>query len=142
MVWNFDSRTISNSKIQIETLEKRHFGEVCDAMIPDPDGWYSIMFGLNSPTAYQKEFDDADDYRKKKYGMGFAIRDIASSQICGISFFLKMDEENRSLEIGTTNIAPRFRRTYANTATKLLMLEYAFENLHCIRSLFGLMKRI
>ena len=47
-----------------------------------------------------------------------------------------MDDENRSLEIGTTNIAPRFRKTYVNTAAKYLMLQEAFENMKCIRVSF------
>ena len=105
-------------------------------MIPDPHGWYTVMFGLNTPEAYRKEFSDAEAFAKARYGMGFAIRDAKSREIAGITFFLKMDNENRHLEIGTTNIAPKFRRSHVNTASKMLLLNNAFEQLECIRVSF------
>ena len=136
MRWSFEPRTIEGARVQLEPLEQVSLQELCLSLIPDPDGWYSVMFDLNSPDAYRKELQDAADYRRKRVGIGYAIRDLASSEIAGISFFLKMDEENRTLEIGTTNIAPRFRRTHVNTATKFAMLEEAFERLGCIRVSF------
>ncbi len=122
--------------LTLEPLEDRLFDEVCSVMIPDPDGWYSVMFGLNTPSAYRKEFDDAKSFFAKGTGVGFALRDNKSQKIAGISFFLKLDSENRSLEIGTTNIAPRFRRTHVNTSAKYLMLKEAFEKRNCIRVSF------
>lgn len=136
MPWDFAHKFIEGKYVRLEPLEFKLFDEVCEAMIPDPDGWYALMFGLNTPEAYRKEFRDAEAYLKDKIGMGFAIRDLSSMAIAGISFFLKMDEQNRHLEIGTTNIAHSFRRTHVNTATKLLMLEEAFEKLQCIRVSF------
>lgn len=136
MPWDFSSKILSGNIVQLEPMNEELLPEVCRGMIPDPDGWYAIMFGLNTPEAYLKEFQDSKKYRADHYGMGFVIRDLATAQVAGISSFLKIDQENRSLEIGTTNIAPRFRRTYINTATKLLMLTEAFEKLNCIRVSF------
>lgn len=136
MEFDFSDLMLSNQLVRLETMTDLHFSDVCQGMIPDPDGWYSVMFGLNTPEAYRKEFNDSQFYSKQKTGMGFVIYDIASNHVAGISFFLKIDFENRNLEIGTTNIAPIFRRTYVNTAAKLLMLEYAFEKLKCIRVSF------
>lgn len=136
MNWDFTPRVIEGTKVRLEPLRDAIFDEVCASMMPDPDGWYSRMFGLNTPAAYRQEFEDAESFANARMGMGFAIRDIASSEIAGISFFLKMDSENRSLEIGTTNIAPRFRRTHVNSNAKLLMMQQAFEQLRCIRVSF------
>lgn len=136
MTWNFSPPTLKNQWVALEPLKAQLFEEVCTAMIPDPDGWYSRMFGLNTADAYRKEFEDAESFAKSGYGMGFAIRDKISGSIAGITFFLKMDSENRHLEIGTTNIAPKFRRTHINTASKLLMLEEAFERFNCVRVSF------
>lgn len=133
---NTAPRMIRGDRVSLEPLEMRIFEETCRAMIPDPDGWYSKMFGLNTPAAYKKEFEDAEAFSRNHSGMGFAIRDLETNEIAGISFYLKMDGENRSLEIGTTNIAPRFRRTHVNTAAKFLMLQDAFENLKCVRVAF------
>lgn len=136
MSWDFETKKIISEKIQLEPLEEISINEICQSLIPDPKGWYSIMFGLNTPEAYEKEIKDSIEYRKKKYGMGFAIRDLSSSEIAGITFFLRMDEENRSLEIGTTNISPKYRRTYINTAAKFALLKLAFETYGCIRVSF------
>ena len=136
MRWNFSPPTLRNQWVDFEPLTARLFEEVCSAMIPDRDGWYSTMFGLNTPEAYKKEFEDAESFAKSGYGMGFAIRDKNSGSIAGITFFLKMNSENRHLEIGTTNIAPKFRRTHINTASKLLLLQEAFEHFNCVRVSF------
>jgi len=136
MTWNYSPRKIEGSRVSIEPLTMALFDETCKSLIPDPNGWYSVMFGLNTPEAYKKEFEIAEDLRKSQNGVGYAIRDSLSGEIAGISFFLRMDDENRSLEIGTTNIALRFRNTYVNSSAKFLMLQEAFENLKCIRVSF------
>lgn len=134
--WDFYPKIIFGKNVNLEPLEKNIFEAVCTSMIPDTDGWYAKMFGLNTKKAFEKEFSDSEQFRKLRSGMGFAIRDLATSEIAGISFFLKMDPENRSVEIGSTNIAPRFRKTHINTNAKLIMLQHAFEDLNCIRVSF------
>jgi N-acetyltransferase len=136
VTWKTAPRTLRGDRVILEPLEMRLFAETCQSLIPDPDGWYSVMFGLNTPEAYKKEFDDAQAFSRSHTGMGFAIRDLKTNEIAGITFYLKMDRENRSLEIGTTNVAPRFRRTHINSFAKFLMLTDAFENLKCIRVCF------
>jgi RimJ/RimL family protein N-acetyltransferase len=136
MSWNLAPRSLKNEHVILEPLTMRLFDETCDSMIPDTDGWYAVMFGLNTHEAYLKEFSDAETFAKARHGMGFAIRDVKSNAIAGITFLLKMDSENRQMEIGTTNIAPRFRRTYVNTASKVLLLQEAFEKFDCIRVAF------
>lgn len=136
MSWDFNPQILKGKWVQLEPMNEHLYSEVCQSMIPDPTGWYSVMFGLNTPEAYRDEFSSSDTYRENKTGIGFVIRDLKSSEVAGISFFLRMDSENRTLEIGTTNIAPRFRKTYVNTATKLILLENAFEKLKCIRVSF------
>jgi RimJ/RimL family protein N-acetyltransferase len=136
MEWSFSPRVICNDDVQLEPLEMLALDEICESLLPDPHGWYSVMFGLNDRASYRAEIESAALYAKNKTGLGFAIRDLRSKQLAGISFFLKMDAENRHLEIGTTNLAPRFRKTHVNTATKILMLSHAFENLKCVRVSF------
>lgn len=129
-------QSILGHRVQIAPMSIDLLDETYHALTPDIDGWYSVMFGLNSRESYKKEFEDADSFYQKQSGVGFCIQDIQSKQICGISFFLNMNFENKSLEVGTTNIAPKFRKTYVNTETKYLMLKKAFEELNCIRVVF------
>jgi N-acetyltransferase len=135
-MWDTNPRIIVGGKVVLEPLTMSLFDEVCNSVLPDPDGWYSQMFGLTTPDAYRVIFENSEKYIRNKTGMGFAIRDRDSQTIAGFSFFLNMNEENRHLEIGSTNIAPRFRRTHINTAAKLTMLQEAFERMNCIRVSF------
>jgi N-acetyltransferase len=62
----------------------------------------------------------------------FITLDKASNTIVGTTRYLNIDYENHRLEIGNTWIAKSWRKTYVNTETKFLMLQYAFEKLGCI----------
>lgn len=63
----------------------------------------------------------------------YAIEIAATGQVVGSTRFWKVDPLNRKAEIGHTWIAASWQRSYVNTESKYLMLEYAFEVLRCIR---------
>lgn len=63
----------------------------------------------------------------------FTIVEKKSNRIIGMTRFLHMDGENRRVEIGPTWIAKSFDETATNNEAKFLMLQYAFEKLHCIK---------
>lgn len=66
----------------------------------------------------------------------FAILDRCTGRIVGSTRFWKVDPANRKLEIGHTWLALSAQRTPINTEAKLLLLRYAFEQLHCVRVQF------
>ncbi len=68
--------------------------------------------------------------------MPFAITLAADQSIIGSTRFWKIDRENRKLEIGHTWYSRSWQRTAANTESKLLLLQYAFEQLQCARVQF------
>lgn len=68
--------------------------------------------------------------------MPFAVTLTADQRLIGSTRFWKMDRENRKLEIGHTWYSHTWQRTAANTESKLLLLRYAFEQLHCVRVQF------
>jgi RimJ/RimL family protein N-acetyltransferase len=68
--------------------------------------------------------------------ISFVTELIESTLIVGSSRFWKIDRSNRKLEIGHTWIAATWQRTRVNSEAKLLMLEYAFEQLGCVRVQF------
>lgn len=63
----------------------------------------------------------------------FIIVEKKSNRIIGMTRFLHMDNENRRVEIGHTWIAKSFDETATNNEAKFLMLQYAFDTLHCIK---------
>ncbi|MFD2288889.1 GNAT family N-acetyltransferase [Pedobacter petrophilus] len=59
-----------------------------------------------------------------------------TDQVVGSTRFWKIDDKNRSLEIGHTWISASWQQTFVNTEIKYLMLRYAFEERKCIRVQF------
>lgn len=66
----------------------------------------------------------------------FAVTLTNDQTVIGSTRFWKIDREHRKLEIGHTWYAQAWQRTAANTECKLLMLQYAFEQLECVRVQF------
>lgn len=63
----------------------------------------------------------------------FVIRDRLKDQIVGSTRLKRIDEANRSCELGNTWLVPEMWRTGANRESKLLLLELAFERLSMYR---------
>ena len=59
----------------------------------------------------------------------FSVYDNVSGKLAGGSSYLDIRLNHAALEIGYTWYGKGFRRTHVNTATKLLLLEHAFEAL-------------
>ncbi|MDH2592491.1 GNAT family N-acetyltransferase [Acinetobacter nosocomialis] len=66
----------------------------------------------------------------------FVIEDIATGKVIGSTRLWKIDRKNLKLEIGSTWYSKSWQRTYANTEAKYLLLQYAFEELNCVRVQF------
>ncbi|MEI6205430.1 MAG: GNAT family protein [Desulfuromonadales bacterium] len=94
----------------------------------------------NLPFTVVPSVDTVDDYiRTALEGQSagtvlpFVTELLENRQVVGTTRFWKIDRRNRKLEIGHTWIAASWQKTRVNTEAKLLMLEYAFEKLGCVR---------
>lgn len=63
----------------------------------------------------------------------WAIVENARNRLVGSTRYLNMRPEHRGLEIGWTWLGQEWQRTGVNTEAKLLLLQHAFERLHCLR---------
>lgn len=66
-------------------------------------------------------------------GRVFAVMHGGTGAVLGTSSYVDLDPANRSLEIGFTWYVPGVRGTAVNSASKLLLLENAFERVGCER---------
>lgn len=57
---------------------------------------------------------------------------LPDGRVVGSTRFMRINEPNRRLEIGTTFYAASVQRSAVNTEAKLLMLAHAFETLGCL----------
>ncbi|MBU3084564.1 GNAT family N-acetyltransferase [Acinetobacter seifertii] len=97
----------------------------------------------NLPFTVVPSAETVDDYIQhalEGYQAGtvlpFVVLDIATGKIIGSTRFWKIDRKNLKLEIGSTWYSKSWQRTYANTEAKYLLLQYAFEELNCVRVQF------
>lgn len=94
---------------------------------------FTVVPSANTVKAY---IDKALQGQAEGTVMPFAVTLTADQYLIGSTRFWKIDHENRKLEIGHTWYSRTWQRTAANTESKLLLLRYAFEQLHCIRVQF------
>ncbi len=57
----------------------------------------------------------------------------SSGELVGSTRYGNIDPVNRRLEIGWTWLTPSWQRRGVNRESKLLMMEYAFDTLNCVR---------
>lgn len=97
----------------------------------------------NHPFTVVPSAETIDDYIQhalEGYQAGtvlpFVVEDIATGKVIGSTRLWKIDRKNLKLEIGSTWYSKSWQRTYANTEAKYLLLQYAFEELNCVRVQF------
>ena len=65
--------------------------------------------------------------------IAFVTIDKKTNQVIGSTRLFRLNQKDKSLEIGHTFITPKFQRSYVNSHAKFLMLQYAFETLNMVR---------
>jgi RimJ/RimL family protein N-acetyltransferase len=65
--------------------------------------------------------------------IAFVTVNKKNNQVIGSTRLFRLNDKDKSLEIGHTFITPEFQRSYVNSHAKYLMLQYAFETLNMVR---------
>ena len=124
--------TLCGARIQLRPLERC---DAADLLRAASDGELWQLKVTEVPSA-----DTVTDYIDKALqGLGdgtvmpFVIMVKASGQIIGTTRFWQISPKHRRLEIGGTWLAASWQRTFANTESKYLMLQHAFEHMQCAR---------
>ncbi|QNW90293.1 GNAT family N-acetyltransferase [Acinetobacter seifertii] len=127
--------TLSSHRIRLRILTIEDSRDLVTAA-SDGELW-------NLPFTVVPSAETVDDYIQhalEGYQAGtvltFVVEDIATGKIIGSTRFWKIDRKNLKLEIGSTWYSKSWQRTYANTEAKYLLLQYAFEELNCVRVQF------
>ena len=75
-------------------------------------------------------------WRFARVARTWAIRDVASGEVAGMTSLLDVRPENRGVEVGFTMMAPSFQRTGHNRSAKLALLRHCFADLGVKRVTF------
>ena len=123
--------TLHSKTVQLEPLSIDHVSDLINAV---KDGnlynhWYT---SIPQPKNMKMEIER----RLKLQDMGtmlpFAVISLKTEKAVGMTTYMNVDKENKRVEIGSTWYAKSVQRTSLNTECKLVLLEHAFEKLHCI----------
>ena len=126
MAWATDPINIIDEKISISTYGSIDRDAIA-AAINDPDGWNGRNWGWNSPDTVARQLQTLIDGHDKNLCNPLVYR--VGDEVAGVTRYMRIEASNRSLEIGGTAVAPKWRRTFVNTHVKHLLLKHAFEQL-------------
>ena len=129
--WIPNALVLSGDTVKLVPLEKNHKAGLLQAA---SDGnlwelWFTSVPDKNTIDAY---LEKALSQKEKGIEFPFTVIDVNTNTIIGCTRFYNMQPENRRLEIGYTWYAKSHQRTGVNSNCKLLLLQYAFEELDCI----------
>ncbi|MGB3371285.1 MAG: GNAT family protein, partial [Rhodococcus sp. (in: high G+C Gram-positive bacteria)] len=104
---------------------------LCDAA-RDGELWNLWYTFVPRPEDMAAEIDRRLGLLHAQSMLPFTVRRNDTGQIIGMTTYMNADAGHRRVEIGSTWNATSAHRSGTNTASKLLLLTHAFEQLQCI----------
>jgi RimJ/RimL family protein N-acetyltransferase len=118
--------------VRLESMSTGHLPGLVACGL-DPRIWTWMPFTVSDETGMRALVEAAIDARAAGSEFPFVTVDRATGQVVGSSRYLALTPAQRRLEIGWTWVTPSAQRSAVNTEAKLLMLQFAFEALGCLR---------
>ena len=126
-----ESITLSGRHAALEPLSYDHQDGLTEA-VRDGELWKLWYTAVPKPEGMRTEIERRLGLQKAGSMLPFAVRNLASGKIAGMTTYMHIDANNRRVEIGSTWYAKSVQRTPLNTECKLMLLRHAFEALGCI----------
>jgi RimJ/RimL family protein N-acetyltransferase len=122
--------TLEAHGVRLEPLSKEH-REGLDKAAADGRLWELFFTSVPAPGETEAYIRAALDGQKAGHMLPWAVRDLKSGELVGSTRYHDIIAVADRVEIGYTWYAQRCQRTHVNTACKLLLLSYGFEQLNC-----------
>lgn len=126
MAWATEPIRINGPRVHIRTYKGEDLAAIADA-IHEPSGRFGINWGLNTPDKIQESLKP--HLASQRNGLCNPLVYYVGSEIAGITRLMRIEPASKSLEIGGTWVAPKWRRCFVNTEVKFLLLRFCFESL-------------
>jgi len=122
---------LENEYARLVPLELSHEQGLADAA-SDGHLWQLWYTTIPAPNEMHAEIVRRLELQRQGVMLPFTVMDSRTGRIVGQTTYMNVDSQNRRVEIGSTWYAASAQRTAINTASKLLLLTHAFEQLQCI----------
>jgi RimJ/RimL family protein N-acetyltransferase len=124
------STTLTGKHVSVIPLQPSHHDALC-AAVGDGALWKLWYTFVPAPANMEEWIMKALREYKDGVSVPFVIKRISDDKIIGSTRYLNIEKDIRRLEIGSTWYSQGAQRSAANTECKFLLLQHAFEDLHC-----------
>lgn len=125
-------RVLEGIRVRLEPLTMEHVPALRKVAF-DPELWQITVTNLRHEEDLRRYIEEALAQHLAGSALAFCTIDKVTNAAVGSTRFGNYDPANRRVEIGWTWVARPWQGTTINAEAKLLMLEYAFEELQCLR---------
>ncbi|PSL40236.1 RimJ/RimL family protein N-acetyltransferase [Planomicrobium soli] len=122
---------LEQSNVRLRLMEKEDFQSLWDLYTPE-----IFEHMLTKVETFEQLVNWLESGLGKPDVFSFVVESMETSQVIGTTRIYAIDKKNKSCEIGSTFYAESAQRTHVNTAVKLALLTYCFEELSMIRVQF------
>jgi RimJ/RimL family protein N-acetyltransferase len=127
---NVQPVTLEGRGIRLEPLTTNH-QDALEAAAADGKLWELWFTSVPEPGGMPRYIAAGLDGQRDGHMLPWAVRDLASDAIVGTTRYHDIVASIDRVEIGYTWYAQSRQRSNVNTTCKLLLLEHAFDTLHC-----------
>jgi RimJ/RimL family protein N-acetyltransferase len=116
--------------IRLEPMTKEHRDALSE--VPADGALWKLWFTtVPEPHQVDAYIDTALEGQRAGHMLPWVVRDVARDKIIGTTRYHDIVATIDRVEIGYTFYGASWQRTHVNTTCKLLLLEHAFDGLHC-----------
>jgi len=123
--------TLPGNLVSLEPLAERHFPELLP-FAGTPEIWRYLTSRPQTPDRMQAYLDSLLHDYAIGIALPFVVRLASSGEIAGLTRFKRLSREHRKALVGSW-YGPNAWGSGCNTEAKLLLMEYGFEALQCLR---------
>ena len=122
--------TLERQGVRLEPLTEEHHAGLL-AAAANGNLWELWYTSVPEPEQTRAYIADALAGWRDGHMLPWAVRELTGGEIVGTTRYHDVVARVDRVEIGYTWYAARWQRSHVNTACKLLLLEYAFDELGC-----------
>ncbi|PKE11493.1 N-acetyltransferase [Macrococcoides caseolyticum] len=130
-IHTFESLVLENDRIKLIPMQIEHAKDLHE--INHESIWSYMLFQATNMDLMEQWVIDAVHLRETLKSIPFIVVLKATNEVVGSTRIKDIDYENDACEIGTTWFGVKAQKTFVNTDSKYLLLEFCFETLNMIR---------
>jgi RimJ/RimL family protein N-acetyltransferase len=127
----YESITLENERIKLVPLQLNHAAEL--QAINHESIWSYMLFQATTLPLMDEWVRSAIELRNQLKSIPFAVILKATGEVVGSTRIQYIDYERQSCEIGATWFGTKAQRSFINSDSKYLLLEFCFETLNMMR---------